>query len=97
MKSKNVNFGNITQSSVLYSSIYLVYSYIECFRHKMPHSKKNLKRSTDHNQVLGYALLKDNAVMDDPEDFYVLPVKDTNYGKARPDNLNKNLVSDSDV
>ena len=35
--------------------------------------------------------------MDDPEDFYLLPVKDTNYGKARPDDVTKNLVSDSDV
>ena len=56
-----------------------------------------VKRSTDRNQVLGYALLKDNAVMDDPEDFYLLPVKATNYGKARPDDVTKNLVSDSDV
>ena len=49
MKLKNVNFGNITQSSVLYSSIYVVYSYIECFRHKMPHSKKNIKITVSDN------------------------------------------------
>ena len=56
-----------------------------------------VRRSTDHNQVLGYALLKDNTVMDDPEDFYLLSVKATNYGKARPDNVIKNLMSDSDI
>ena len=56
-----------------------------------------VKRSTDRNQVLGYTLLEDNAVMDDPEDFYLLPVKDTKYGKARPEDVTKNLVSDSDV
>ena len=56
-----------------------------------------IKRSTDCNQVLGYALLEDNAIMDDTEDFYLLPVKDTNHGKARPDDVTKNLVSDSDV
>ena len=55
-----------------------------------------VKRSTDRNQVLGYALLKDNTVMDDQEDFYLLPVNDTKYGQARPDNVTKNLVSDSD-
>ena len=55
-----------------------------------------VKRSTDRNQVLGYALLKDDAVMDDQEDFYLLPVNDTKYGQARPDDVTKNLVSDSD-
>ena len=35
--------------------------------------------------------------MDDQEDFYLLPVKDTKYGKARPEDFTKNLVSDSDV
>ena len=55
-----------------------------------------VKRSTDRNQVLGFALLKDNAVMDDQEDFYLLPVNDTKYGQARPDDVTKNLVSDSD-
>ena len=54
-------------------------------------------RSTDHNQVLGYALLLDNEVVDDPEDCYLLPVKDTKYGKARPEDVTKNLVSDSDA
>ena len=49
MKLKNVNFGNITQSSVLYSSIYVVYSYIECFRHRMPHSKNVIRITVSDN------------------------------------------------
>ena len=35
--------------------------------------------------------------MDDPEDFCLLPIKDTKYGKARLEDVTKNLVSDSDV
>ena len=49
MKLKNVNFGNITQSSVLYSSIYVVYSYIECFRHRMSHDKKVIRITVSDN------------------------------------------------
>ena len=35
--------------------------------------------------------------MEDLEEFYLVPVKDTKYGKAEPEDVTKDLVSDSDV
>ena len=84
-KTESVNDGKLSELIEIVSS---------CGYSRVTHT---VKRSTDRNQVLGYALLEDNAVMDDPEEFYLLPIKDINYGKARPDDVTKNLVSDSDV
>ena len=54
-------------------------------------------RSTDRNQILGYALLLDDEVVDDLEDFYLVPIKDTKYGKAESEDVTKDLVSDYDI
>ena len=41
-----------------------------------------IRSRTDCNKVIGYALLLDDEVMDDLEEFYLIPVTDIKAGKA---------------
>ena len=55
-----------------------------------------IRSRIDCNKVIGYALLLDDEVMDDLEEFYLIPVTDIKAGKAEKD-VTEDHVSDSDV